>query len=53
MMPRRRAESYYNLGRWTVFDSSGHFAPTQEPAKLTEGIRAFFRPLLQTRAFAN
>ena len=45
MMPRRWAESYYNLKRWTVFDSGGHFAPMEEPVKLVEDIRAFFRPL--------
>ena len=45
LMPRRWAEGYYNLKRWTVFDSGGHFAPMEEPAKLVEDIRAFFRPL--------
>jgi pimeloyl-ACP methyl ester carboxylesterase len=45
LMPRRWAEGYYNLKRWTVFPSGGHFAPMEEPAKLIEDIRAFFRPL--------
>ncbi|HVA39537.1 MAG TPA: HAD family hydrolase, partial [Candidatus Binataceae bacterium] len=35
------------MERWTVFDSGGHFAPMEEPAKLIEDIRAFFRPLRQ------
>jgi pimeloyl-ACP methyl ester carboxylesterase len=45
LMPRRWAEGYYNLKRWTVFNSGGHFAPMEEPAKLVEDIRSFFRPL--------
>ena len=45
LMPRRWAEGYYNLKRWTVFNSGGHFAPMEEPDKLVEDIRAFFRPL--------
>jgi pimeloyl-ACP methyl ester carboxylesterase len=44
-MPRRWAEGYYNLKRWTVINSGGHFAPMEEPAKLVEDIRSFFRPL--------
>ena len=45
LMPRRWAERYYNLQRWTVFPSGGHFAPMEEPQRLVEDIRAFFRPL--------
>ena len=45
LMPRRWAERYYNLKRWTVMPSGGHFAPMEEPARLVEDIRAFFREL--------
>ena len=44
-MPRRWADSYYNLKRWTEMPSGGHFAPMEEPDLLVEDIRAFFRPL--------
>jgi len=45
LMPRKWAERYYNLKRWTVLPSGGHFAPMEEPERLVEDIRAFFRPL--------
>jgi pimeloyl-ACP methyl ester carboxylesterase len=45
LRPRRWAERYYNLQRWTVYPSGGHFAPMEEPQALIEDIRAFFRPL--------
>ena len=45
LMPRRWAERYYNLQRWTVMPAGGHFAPMEEPDRLVEDIRAFFRPL--------
>ena len=45
LMPRRWAERYYNLQRWTVMPAGGHFAPMEEPGRLVEDIRAFFRPL--------
>jgi pimeloyl-ACP methyl ester carboxylesterase len=45
LMPRRWADSYYNLKRWTEMPSGGHFAPMEEPDLLVEDIRAFFRPL--------
>jgi len=45
LMPRRWAEGYYNLQRWTAMPSGGHFAPMEEPERLVEDIRAFFRPL--------
>ena len=44
-MPRRWAERAYNLKRWTMMPSGGHFAPMEEPEHLIEDIRAFFRPL--------
>lgn len=45
LMPRKWAERYYNLKRWTVMPSGGHFAPAEEPERLVEDVRAFFRPL--------
>ena len=45
LMPRRWAERYYNLKRWTVMPVGGHFAPMEEPQRLVEDVRAFFRPL--------
>ena len=42
---RRWAERYYNLKRWTVMPSGGHFAPMEEPQRLVEDIRTFFRDL--------
>ena len=34
-----------DLRRWTVMPAGGHFAPMEEPERLVEDIRAFFRPL--------
>ncbi len=45
LMPRRWVERMYNLQRWTVFQSGGHFAPMEEPQALIEDIRTFFRTL--------
>ena len=45
LLPRRWAERYYNLKRWTVMPAGGHFASMEEPQRLVEDIRAFFRPL--------
>ena len=44
-MPRRWVERYYNVQRWTDFPSGGHFAAMEQPERLVEDIRAFFRPL--------
>jgi pimeloyl-ACP methyl ester carboxylesterase len=45
LMPRRWAEKYYNLQRWTLMPAGGHFAPMEEPQRLVEDVRAFFRLL--------
>ena len=47
LLPRRWAERYYNLKRWTIMPSGRHFAPMEEPQRLGEDLRAFFRPLRQ------
>jgi len=41
--PRRWAEQYYNLQRWTLMPAGGHFAHADEPDALVEDIRAVFR----------
>lgn len=43
LFPKRWAEQYYNLKRWTPMKSGGHFAPMEEPDALVEDIRASFR----------
>jgi pimeloyl-ACP methyl ester carboxylesterase len=45
LMPRRWAERHYDLRRWTVMPAGGHFAPMEEPERLVDDLRAFFRPL--------
>jgi pimeloyl-ACP methyl ester carboxylesterase len=41
--PRKGAERYYNLQRWTEMPTGGHFAPAEEPTLFVDDIRAFFR----------
>ncbi len=43
LRPRRWAERYYNLRRWTEFPRGGHFPQMEEPDALIEDLRAFFR----------
>ena len=43
--PREWGERSFNLRRWTEMPSGGHFAALEEPERLVEEIRAFFRPL--------
>jgi epoxide hydrolase len=43
--PRAWAEAAFNLKRYTVFPSGGHFAALEEPEALVGDIRAFFRTL--------
>ena len=45
LLPRAWAERYYNLKRWTVMPSGGHFAPMEEPDRLVDDIRTFYRSL--------
>ena len=44
-VPRRWAESRYNITRWTMMPRGGHFAALEEPELLVEDIRAFFHDL--------
>ncbi len=41
--PRAWVERIFNLARWTEMPSGGHFAALEEPARLVEDVRAFFR----------
>lgn len=43
--PRSWAERVYDIRRWTVMPSGGHFAALEEPEALAVDIRAFFRDL--------
>lgn len=43
--PRSWAERIYNVKRWTVMPTGGHFAAMEEPALLADDIRAFFREM--------
>jgi microsomal epoxide hydrolase len=42
--PREWAARFFNVQRWTEMPSGGHFAALEEPQRLAEDIRAFFRP---------
>jgi pimeloyl-ACP methyl ester carboxylesterase len=48
--PREWAERFFNVQRWTEMPSGGHFAALEEPERLVDDIRAFFRPLRRERA---
>jgi pimeloyl-ACP methyl ester carboxylesterase len=41
--PRKWAERYFNLKRWTPMTAGGHFAPSEEPEQLVKDLRAFYR----------
>lgn len=41
--PRKFAERYYNLQRWTEFPEGGHFAAMEVPDLLVADLRDFFR----------
>lgn len=45
--PRSWAERLYQVHRWTVMPSGGHFAPAEEPRLLAEDLVAFFTDLGQ------
>lgn len=44
-LPRRVAERYANLKRWTVFDAGGHFSPFEVPDLYAGDVLALFRDL--------
>src|SRR3984957_17570106 len=41
--PREWAQRFFNVQRWTEMPRGGHFAALEEPHKLAEDIRAWFR----------
>ena len=45
--PREWAERFFNVQRWTEMPRGGHFAAMEEPEKLAEDIRAWFRQFRQ------
>ena len=45
LQPRRWAERFFNLQRWNVEETGGHFAPMEAPDALVNDLREFFRPL--------
>ena len=45
LFPKRWAQRYYNLKHWQVMPSGGHFAPMEEPQRLLEDMRSFYRSL--------
>jgi pimeloyl-ACP methyl ester carboxylesterase len=42
--PRRWAERFFNVQRWTDMPRGGHFAALEVPDLLVQDIREFFRP---------
>lgn len=46
-MPRRWAERYFDLRRWTTVPHGGHFGAVEEPEIMVRELREFFRPLRQ------
>lgn len=45
LVPRAKAAQGTNLQRWSLLPRGGHFSFSEQPALLTEELRAFFRPL--------
>jgi pimeloyl-ACP methyl ester carboxylesterase len=43
--PREWAERFYDVRHWTEMPAGGHFGAWEEPARLAEDLREFFRPL--------
>ena len=43
--PREWAERFYDVQHWSEMPAGGHFAALEEPERLADDIRAFFRPL--------
>ena len=39
------AHTYTDIRRWSVMEHGGHFAAMEQPERLADEIRAFFRPL--------
>jgi pimeloyl-ACP methyl ester carboxylesterase len=48
-VPRAVAAANTNLQRWSLMPKGGHFGFAEQPAAMTEELRAFFRPLRSGR----
>jgi pimeloyl-ACP methyl ester carboxylesterase len=48
-LPREWAERLYNIRRWTVMPSGGHFAPAEEPELVARDIATFFNDELGSK----
>ncbi|TGM97036.1 epoxide hydrolase family protein [Leptospira yasudae] len=44
--PRRWAERFYNIQRWTIMGHGGHFAEWEAPKEVANDIRRFFQSIL-------
>ena len=42
--PREWAERFFDVRHWSDMPAGGHFAAWEEPARLAEDLRVFFRP---------
>jgi len=42
--PREWAERFYDVRHWSEMPTGGHFAAWEEPARLADDLRKFFRP---------
>lgn len=47
--PREWAERFFDVQHWNEMPAGGHFAALEEPQRLAQDIRAFFRPLRAAR----
>jgi pimeloyl-ACP methyl ester carboxylesterase len=45
MPPREWVERVFCISRWTQMPMGGHFAALEQPERLAQEIRDFFRPL--------
>ncbi len=43
--PCERVERSYYVERWTEISHGGHFLEWEEPERVAQDLRAFFRPL--------
>jgi len=43
--PRAWADTAFNIQQWTKMPSGGHFAALEEPKRLVDDVRSFFRKL--------
>jgi pimeloyl-ACP methyl ester carboxylesterase len=51
--PRKWADRFFNVQRWTEMPRGGHFAATEEPELLAEDLRIWFRSFREERGTAT